>query len=279
MLLLEFALVGALALVSCASQDESAAPARTAELTLKFDPVQARAQGWVAADASAEDVHKAQLAFVRWRLSVAGIEHELESTPSGALVRLPTNDPAVREGARGILAALGPCEFYVLADEDEPSAEFQEERAHFEAWQRTHPTRPLLEYNVDPARPLPGIVWLPRRYGEERASPLPAVLPRVAADAFGSRDFERAFPTKANLDYPALGFELRAERVEDFTHFTARIVKRRLGIVLNSELRSAPTLNSRLLGSAIIEGKFTDSEVQDLLARMRAQTAPVALVE
>jgi preprotein translocase subunit SecD len=280
MRLFEITVVSVLvALVSCSPSPVAAKPPASGPLVVRFDPAAAHAQGWVTPDASAEDVQKALLAFVRWRLSAAGIEHELESTPSGALVRTNARDSAARENARGILAALGPCEFYVLAEDGDKSAELAEERAHFEAWRREHPARPLLEYNVDPARPLPRIAWLPVRYGEERGPPRPVVLPQTAADAFGSHDFERAFPTTGNLDYPALGFELRKERVEAFASFTAHIVKRSLAIVLDSEVRSAPTVNSRLVGTSIIEGKFSEDEVQTLLTRMLAQSAPVVLVE
>ncbi|MEQ1891635.1 MAG: hypothetical protein ABL998_03760 [Planctomycetota bacterium] len=88
-------------------------------LVLRFDAAEARAEGWVAADASDEDVRAAQLAFVRWRLTAAGREHELVPTATGAEVRVPERDPRLREAARGLLAQLGVCEFYLLAEEDD----------------------------------------------------------------------------------------------------------------------------------------------------------------
>lgn len=267
------------ALAACPHPQAAAKPAAARPLELRFDPAAAREEGWVAADDSAEQVHEALLGFVRWRLTVAGIQHELVPTPSGALVRTPENDANARASARGILTATGPCEFYVIAEASDFPAEFERESALCEEWRKEHPGRPLLEYNADPTRPLPAIAWMPRRFGEEEGPPTPVLLPRAAADAFGNRDFERFFPTTGNLDYPALGFEFRDERVEDFANFTGRAVKRRLAVVLLSHVRSAPTLNSRLVGSAIIEGKFTDSEVKDLLTRLRAPTGPVTLVE
>ncbi|MEQ1893978.1 MAG: hypothetical protein ABL998_15665, partial [Planctomycetota bacterium] len=237
------------ALVSC-SPAKAPNPPATGPLELRFDAAEARAQGWAAADASEQDVQQAMLAFVRWRLSVAGVEHELVPTATGAEVRVPESRPEARAAARGILAALGACEFYVVAEEvDTPG--LAAERARFEAWQKEHPARPLLEYDADPARPAPEIAWLPMRYGDMEGPPFAVLLPRTAADSFGSDDFERVFATKGNLDYPAIGLELAEERVDDFASFTGRAVQHKLAIVLASTVRSAPVLNSRLVGSAI----------------------------
>lgn len=276
----ELILTSVLVALATCFQAQNAQPAATAPLEMRFDPALAREQGWVAADDSAEQVHEALLGFVRWRLTVAGIEHELVPSASGALVRTPENDAHARARARGILTALGPCEFYVIAEAGDFPAEFERESALCEEWREEHPGRPLLEYNADPSRPLPAIAWLPRRFGEEQGPPLPVLLPRSATDAFGARDFGRVFPTIGNLDYPAIGFELSDARVEDFGSFTGRFVKRRLAIVLLSHIRSAPTLISRLVGKAIIEGKFSDTEVKNLITRIRSGDAgPVTLVE
>lgn len=258
------------------AQNVATAP-RAEPLAVRFDLSTARAEGWVAKEASDEEVRSALLAFVRWRLTAAGLEHELVPTASGATLRTPEKDAA---RARAILAALGPCEFYLLAVEDDAPGGLSAERTRFETWRLAHPDRPLLEYNADPARPAPGIAWLPARYGTESGPARPVVLPRDGSATFGSRDFARVFPTTGSLDYPALGFELRKERTDAFAEFTGKHVKRSLAIVLDSAVRSAPTLNSRLLGSAMIEGKFTDAEVKDLVERLRAPAhAPVVLVE
>lgn len=265
------------ALVSCSPATVAARPPASGPLRVRFDPVAARAQGWVAADASAEDVHKALLAFVRWRLTAAGVEHELVATADGVEVR--TSSP-VRAEARELLNALGVVELYMIAEESDVAGGLAAESARFETWRRSHPERPLLEYNADPARPLPSIAWLPKRYGSERGDPMAVLLPTGADDAFGNRSLARVFPTVGNLSYPAVGFELSAERTGPFGDFTGKFVKHRMAIVLDSETRSAPTLNSRLIGKAIIEGKFTDAEVKDLVTRIQSGGAgPVTLVE
>jgi len=192
-------------------------------------------------------------------------------------VRTPA--PA-RAEAREILAALGPCEFYILAEESDVEGGLAAESALFEAWRKEYPDRPWLEYNADPTRAARSIAWAPRRYGTEVGPPLALLLPTGASSAFGNRSFERVFPTQGNLDYPAIGFELTDERTGPCGDFTGKFVKRRMGIVLDSEVRSAPILNSRLGGSAILEGKFSDAEVKDTIARLQSGgPAPVTLVE
>ena len=278
MRLVEVLVVSALvALVSCSPAAVAAKPPASGPLLVRFDPAAARAKGWVTAEATAEDVQKALLAFVRWRLTAAGVEHELVATADGAEVRTP---PPARAEARELLNALGVLELFMLAEEGDVAGGLAAESARFEAWRKEHPERPVLEYNADPARPLPSIAWLPTRHGTERGDPAPVLLPTDADDAFGNRSLARVFATQGNLDYPAIFFELTAERTDPFGDFTGKFVKRRLGIALDSELRSAPVLNSKLAGNAIIEGKFTDAEVKDLVTRLRSNDgAPVTLVE
>jgi len=271
-------LVSALAaLVSCSPAAVAAPPPAAGPLVVRFDPAAARAQGWVAEAATAEDVHQALLGFVRWRLGAAGIEHELVATPDGATVRTPD---AARAGAHALLAALGTCELYLVAEESDVAGGLAAERARFEAWRKERPARPWLDYNADAARPAPTIAWFPTRYGTEELAPLPLLLPRGQADAFGNRAFARVFPTTGNLSHPAIGFELTDASSGPFESFTAGAVKRQLAIVLDANVRSAPILNSKLVKSAMIEGKFTADEQQHLIERIRAGSpAPVTLVD
>ncbi|MEQ1893397.1 MAG: protein translocase subunit SecD, partial [Planctomycetota bacterium] len=189
----------------------------------------------------------------------------------GAEVRLVGTD-AVREA----LENLGDLAFLILAEDSDfvgTDTDIRKETEKFTAWQTANPDVPATSFNqVKPENGGPDtrIHWYPRRYGDEVGSPVPVLVPRNEQETFRGEDLARVFPTTGNLQYPAVGFEMRADRVGDFGDFTGAFVKRNMAILLNDEIRSAPTLNSKLVGSAIIEGKFKDEEVKNLVTVLRS---------
>jgi preprotein translocase subunit SecD len=208
--------------------------------------------------------------LVHWRLGVANLEAVVERGEGCVFVRLGTDDPAERGAAEALLASLGRCEFFLVAEEGDVAG-LEAERARFEAWRQANPDRPWLEYNSDGARGPTRVAWFPTRFGDQKGQsevgpPMPVLLPGSAAGAFGSGDFERVYATQDQYGYPAIGFELTDARSPDFAAFTERIVNRRLAIVLAGEVRSAPSINSRLTGGGMIEGRFKDEDVRELLA-------------
>src|SRR5262249_27505004 len=95
------------------------------------------------------------------------------------------------------------------------------------------------------------------------------LIPREASQEFSGADFAHVYSSKDSYGYPAVGFELTAERREAFADFTEHNIGRRLAIVLRGEVRSCPTLNARLVRGGIIEGRFTDEEAGELITVLR----------
>lgn len=81
---------------------------------------------------------------------------------------------------------------------------------------------------------------------------------------------------------PVINFSLNAEGAEIFGDFTGRSVGKRLAIVLDGKVYSAPNINERIGGgSGQISGDYTVLEAKDLAIALRsgALLAPIYLME
>lgn len=84
---------------------------------------------------------------------------------------------------------------------------------------------------------------------------------------FTGEDLERTFVTTDDGGRPALGFNMKASRASDFGDFTEGHKGRQMAIVLDGEVDTAPSLNSRIDQSGVIYGGqsgFTSDEVKAL---------------
>ena len=81
---------------------------------------------------------------------------------------------------------------------------------------------------------------------------------------------------------PVINFKLNAEGAEIFGDFTGRSVGKRLAVVLDGKVYSAPNINERIGGgSGQISGNYTVLEAKDLAIALRsgALLAPIYLME
>jgi len=81
---------------------------------------------------------------------------------------------------------------------------------------------------------------------------------------------------------PLINFKLNAEGAEIFGDFTGRSVGKRLAVVLDGKVYSAPNINERIGGGAgQISGNYTVMEAKDLAIALRsgALLAPIYLME
>jgi protein-export membrane protein SecD len=77
---------------------------------------------------------------------------------------------------------------------------------------------------------------------------------------------------------PVIAFKFNPEGGRDFGRITGANVNRRLAIVLDEKVYSAPVIKSRIPGgSGIIEGSFTDEEAKDLALILKAGALPAPL--
>ncbi|MHC4321212.1 MAG: protein translocase subunit SecD [Planctomycetota bacterium] len=86
----------------------------------------------------------------------------------------------------------------------------------------------------------------------------------------------RVFPDRKDIS-PVIGFEFDQAGRSKFGRLTERSIGKPLAIILDGTLYSAPIIRDRIPGKGIIEGNFTQEEVNDMIAVMRAGSLPADL--
>jgi len=82
---------------------------------------------------------------------------------------------------------------------------------------------------------------------------------------------------RATLDQqgnPAVSFELTSEGAEIFGEATSKLIGKRMAIVLDNKVISAPVVRSRITSAGQITGDFTSQEAADLAIVLRAGALP-----
>lgn len=76
---------------------------------------------------------------------------------------------------------------------------------------------------------------------------------------------------------PVVAFELNAQGAKRFADFSSASIGKRMAIVLDSKIYSAPVIRARIASSGQISGDFTEEEATDLAITLRSGALPVPL--
>ena len=90
-------------------------------------------------------------------------------------------------------------------------------------------------------------------------------------------DLKTARVQKGRLAEPTVGFALTPDGGRKFGELTGNNVGRRLAIVLDNKVVSAPRINSRIDDQGVIEGSFTTQQASDLALILRSGSLPASL--
>jgi len=206
----------------------------------------------------------------------------------GAMVDLLSSDELQRA-----IENVGDMQFLLGAGADDVRAlggDLATERQKLDAWRAKHADDPIEDFNrlsVDQGGPIPDVSWHPHLIKSQEAEipyaqrqMVPLVIPRptdpsLPRDAwtFTGADLNSVGMQSDNLGYPAVSFEMTSEKKIAFGDFTQAHIRDGMAIVLNGEIATLATINSRLPGSGIIEGGaggFTQQEVKDLINVLRS---------
>ncbi len=142
----------------------------------------------------------------------------------------------------------------------------------------------LVREDVDPGKAVlpPGVVVLPmleKNPGQSAAEGRIAVEKDAMLTGEDVADARPAFD-HMNQSYVTMSFNARGARI--FERVTGESVGRRMAIVLDGKVYSAPVIRERIGGGkASISGNFTTAEAQDLAIVLRAGSlpAPVSVLE
>jgi preprotein translocase subunit SecD len=90
-------------------------------------------------------------------------------------------------------------------------------------------------------------------------------------------DLKTARVQKGRLGEPNVGFSLTPDGGRKFGDLTGANVGRRLAIVLDNKIVSAPRINSQINDQGVIEGNFTTQQASDLSLVLRSGSLPASL--
>lgn len=212
---------------------------------------------------------------------------ERQGTNEVVIQYRPPADSSLAARLADRIAQKGELAFLVQAEASDVArlgSTLEGERARLDAWLDQHPEGPLWGFRLlDRARggPVAGLRWCARRGAGTveglRARCVPFLEP-AGEWRFGAADVGELGLGVDRLGLPALDFEMKPERARAFGDFTASIVDRQMGIVLDDEILTLATVNDRLMGSSQISGGrggFSAAEVQGLIFLLRQGELPL----
>ena len=88
-----------------------------------------------------------------------------------------------------------------------------------------------------------------------------------------------AYPTSDQMGRRAIGFQLDDAGGSLFRVVTQNNIGRPLAILLDNVALSAPNINSVIGSSGVIEGTFTQTEIEDMVNKLNAGSLPARLIE
>lgn len=91
------------------------------------------------------------------------------------------------------------------------------------------------------------------------------------------RDLRNARPSLDENNQPVVQFSLKREGAQKFGAATEQNINRRLAIILDGRVQSAPVILDRISDEGRIEGSFTSEEVDDLSLKLRSGALPASL--
>ena len=100
-----------------------------------------------------------------------------------------------------------------------------------------------------------------------------------AASVTTGRDLKNASSGLGQFNEPVVNFVFSPEGGDKFGEATGANVGGFLAIVLDDKVVSAPRINSRIEDQGMIEGRFSQQEVQDLVTQLRSGALPAGLEE
>lgn len=95
--------------------------------------------------------------------------------------------------------------------------------------------------------------------------------------AFTGEILQNAETVYDQFNRPTVSFQIRGESARAFGEFTGGNIGRRMAIVLDGNVISAPSINGRISSDGQISGQFTLEEASDLVLVLRSGSLPIDL--
>lgn len=213
------------------------------------------------------------------------------------VVEIPNREKEEIEQIKRTIVNQGSLQFRIVLDDTDDLGRAAE-LDKFKAWREANPEEPAKKFNSveGAAGPRAGVLW----YDLSEAADDPAIEAELGLRATMVRDEDAirgntdpneswvftgaglasngVFPSVDNSGFPAVGFRFEGLPADHFGEFTDEFTNRRMAIILNGEVHSAPVIEDRLPGRGIITGGttgFSPEEVQELTTVLKTGSLPI----
>jgi len=211
-------------------------------------------------------------------------------------VILPGADPAVVEETKELMTKLGTLEFSIVANERDhaeimrvakatPSTDVIVDGRVVAKWREIAPKTDASGKNI-PSSSLEGIPEIALRQMQGKPPGFKEVLILYESDPdkqITGKLLRRANPTNDANGAPAVGFHFNQKGGYQFHLLTSDNKPRKdgtyrhLAVLLNNQVHTAPRINQPIGDNGIIEGNFTQKEVEALVNVLNAGALPVPI--
>ena len=196
-------------------------------------------------------------------------------------------DELARSPLMRLLSMPGRLEFLIPAKGAMPEGtDWVTERTKLDYFALAHPDQALEAFHGMPPEaggPHPGLRWATwvAKTAEDaqmaESDPGRAMLTLVQPPrwSFSTSDVARVYASEDRVGFPAVGFELEESRKADFRAFTAHFKGHELAIAIDGQIHTRPTIVQPLPGAGIIQGRYSEAEMREILAVLRAGELPL----
>jgi len=175
---------------------------------------------------------------------------------------------------RGHLAFRLVCQNNTLVDQ---FLKIREDNEKIRRWNKEHPDKPRALRPYPEGYELMDLTEIVEREGRQkkrRETLLIEKKERLTGD-----DISRVYSTHDQYGRPAVGLDFTLLGRKKMARVTGKNIGRRLAIVLDGELKSAPTIQSRITRSAQITGDFSQEEVDAMIDVLKAGSLDIKMKE
>lgn len=214
------------------------------------------------------------------------------------VVEIPKRSNEEIEQIKRTIVNQGALQFRIIVDDTDDLGRAAE-LDKFKTWREANPDEPARSFNrvTDPVTgPRSGVLWYD--LSEKNDDPTLAAEPGLNATMVRDEDVIRnntdpdeswvfsggdlaangVFPSQDTSGFPAVGFRFDGLAADHFARFTDEFTGRKMAIILNGSIHSAPVIEDRLPGRGIITGGssgFSPEEVQELTTVLKTGSLPL----
>ena len=194
------------------------------------------------------------------------------------LIQLPGSDNDELERLKGQIERAGELNFQLVAPDSEQTevniSRIEAEMTNFEQALVAYNSLTDEERSSQTAPKSPRQIVVERPGGTDGLTAGKVVVENQSPNLVSASLLSSTTPTTNETGQPAVGFEFGGKGATLFADMTGENINREMAIVLDGKAMSIANINARISRNGVLEGGFSNDEVNDLVSILRAGSLP-----